>query len=250
MPWVNAPHHPRQPVELFDVRRLRLEQVDPPWIPAHHQLARDQAWDAAVKANPTGLFDGPAVAVAGFDQDDLGDIVLHWTPVTYRHYALRRVPGATALGSLFVAVVQPAAEGGLLVGRMSPLTAAPGRWQLPGGSAEPPPGHASLDESALRHHAARELGEETGVVIAPDDLSLWAVTRGEHGNIGVLYRAPLVPASELRRQFVSLVAAETACGRIPELDAITIVSTLEDVSGPSVDYLSPVLRHHQTRIRE
>lgn len=84
------------------------------------------------RANPTGLFDGPAVACTSLDWDDPHHVVLSWAPVTYRHYALRRVPGASALSSLFVAVLQPADDGRLLVGRMSSWTAASRPLAAPG----------------------------------------------------------------------------------------------------------------------
>ncbi|WP_420712534.1 NUDIX hydrolase [Streptomyces sp. CB00316] len=66
---------------------------------------------------------------------------------------------------------------------MSPSTAAPGRWQLPGGSVEPPQDGAVLDESALAGQAARELAEELGSSAAAKDLRLWVVTRGENGSV-------------------------------------------------------------------
>ncbi|WP_454367810.1 hypothetical protein [Streptomyces ambofaciens] len=62
---------------------------------------------------------------------------------------------------------------------MSPSTAAPGRWQLPGGSVEPPHDGAVLNEVALAGQAAREPAEELGVAAAAEDLELWVVTRGE-----------------------------------------------------------------------
>ncbi|MBE4771199.1 hypothetical protein [Streptomyces caniscabiei] len=58
--------------------------------------------------------------------------------MTYSNFALRRVPGARALPSLFVDVLQPTDDGALLVAQMSAATAHPGRWHLPGGSVEHP----------------------------------------------------------------------------------------------------------------
>ena len=160
-----------------------------PLVPPTDRLAMNHAWEEAVAANPS-LFDGPVAACAGLGWDGPRRLVLSWARTTYRHYALRRVPGATWLPSLFVSVVQPTDDGCLLVARMSSSTAAPGRWQLPGGSMEPPSAHEPLDLAALRRHAARELVEETGADTAPEDLTLWVVTRGENGSIGVLFLAP------------------------------------------------------------
>jgi 8-oxo-dGTP pyrophosphatase MutT (NUDIX family) len=201
-------------------------------------------WSKAVRANPS-LFDGPVVACAGLEWEGAGSLVLSWVRVTYRHYALRRVPGSTSwLPSLFVNVVQPTEGGRVLVARMSSSTAAPGRWQLPGGSVEPPEEHEGLDEAALRCHAARELVEETGVDLLPEELSLWAVTRGEHRSVGVVFLAPPRPAAVLHECFAAVTAAEQALGRDPELDRIALVNSpaeLADLEGPQADYLKPVV---------
>lgn len=234
-------------VDLFDVHQLRLAEVDAPPVSPEDQLAWDRVWDKAVQANPN-LFDGPAVACAGLEWEGPHSLVLSWARVTYRHYALRWVPGATSwLPSLFVNVVQPTDDGCLLAARMSASTAAPGRWQLPGGSVESPEDHDVLDEAALRRHAARELAEETGIDTAPDDLTLWAVTRGEHRSIGLTYLAPRQLASVLRERFAAVAAAERALGREPELDQIALVRSpdeLADLDGPHVDYLEPVVRRY------
>lgn len=203
-------------------------------------------WDRAVQANPD-LFDGPAVACAGMKWEGPHTLLLSWARVTYRHYALRRIPGGKSLPSLFVNVVQPTGDGCLLAARMSASTAAPGRWQLPGGSVEPPEDHEVLDESALSRHAARELSEETGLDTAPEDLALWVVTRGEHRSIGLTYLAPRQPAAVVRERFAALAAATRALGREPELDQIALVRSpdeLADLNGPHVDYLEPIVRRY------
>lgn len=232
-------------VDLFDVHRLRLAEAEAPRLSPDDEVARDRVWDKAVQANPS-LFDGPVVACAGLEWEGPRSLVLSWARVTYRHYALRLVPGNTSwLPSLSVAVVQPTDGGRVLVARMSSSTATPGRWQLPGGSAEPPEDHEALDEAALRRHAARELAEETGVDLPPEELSLWAVTRGEHRSIGVVFLAPPRPAAVLAERFEAVTAAEQALGRDPELDRIALVSSpaeLADLDGPHVDYLEPVVR--------
>ncbi|MEV6983238.1 NUDIX domain-containing protein [Sphaerisporangium sp. NPDC051017] len=231
-------------VDLFDIHRLRLSEVQAPQLSPEDELARDCVWNEAVRANPS-LFDGPVVACAGVEWEGPHSIVLFWARVTYRYYALRRVPGNTSwLPSLFVNVVQPTDDGRVLVARMSSSTAAPGRWQLPGGSVEPPGEHQVLDEVAVRRHAARELAEETGVELPPEELSLWAVTRGEHRSIGLVFLAPPRPEAMLCERFEEATAAERAMGHEPELDRIALVRSaaeLMDLHGPHVDYLAPVV---------
>lgn len=214
---------------------------------AADRLAMDQVWAEAVEANPS-LFDGPVVACAGLDWDGPHSLVLTWARTTYRFRALRQVPGASSrLSSLFVSVVQPTDDGCLLIGRMASWTAAPGRWQLPGGSVEPPDDLEPLDVAALRRHAARELVEETGIDVPLRALPLWLVLRGECGDLGVLFLAPRRPASPLRERFDALVSSETALGRDPELDRIALVRSRADLAalgGPWADYLEPIVHRY------
>ncbi|MFJ8076172.1 NUDIX hydrolase [Streptomyces sp. NPDC096176] len=231
-------------VDLFEVDRLLLAEAAEPPVPSRDAEARDRVWDMAVRANPA-LFDGPVVACGGLEWTGPRVLRLSWVRVTYRHYALRRVPGAAALPSLFVNVVQPTDDGRVLAARMSPSTAAPGRWQLPGGSVEPPPDGTVLDEPALAGQAARELLEELGNGVPPEDLKLWIVTRGGNGSVGLTYRAPLLPEVTLRADFTAAAAAERAQGREPELDAIALVRSADELaglSGPHADYLEPIVR--------
>ncbi|MGW7367494.1 NUDIX domain-containing protein [Streptomyces sp. NPDC054841] len=200
----------------------------------------------AVQANPT-LFDGPVVACAQLGWTGPHALRLSWARVTYRHYALRRVLSATALPSLFVNVVQPTDDGRVLAARMSPSTAAPGRWQLPGGSVEPPQDGEALDEAALCGQAARELVEEMGIDTGPEALRLWAVTRGENSSVGLTYLAPALPESVVREGFAAAARAERAQGREPELDEIALVRSPDELAGlvgPHADYLEPVVRRY------
>ncbi|MEU5583052.1 NUDIX domain-containing protein [Streptomyces huasconensis] len=233
-------------IDLYDVARLQFTEVEEPPLSAQNRAARDRMWDKAVQANPA-LFDGPVVACAELERVGPGILRLSWARVTYRHYALRRVPGATALPSLFVNVVQPTDDGRVLAARMSPSTAAPGRWQLPGGSVEPPQDGEVLDEPGLAGQAARELVEELGIGAAPETLRLWAVTRGENRSVGLTYLAPALPEASVRTAFAAAAAAERAQGREPELDDIALVRSLDELvglTGPHADYLGPVIRRY------
>ncbi|WP_331734236.1 NUDIX domain-containing protein (plasmid) [Streptomyces sp. NBC_01220] len=233
-------------VDFFDVERLVLAEAKEPPLSRSDEAARDRVWDEAVQAN-AALFDGPVVACRGLEWVGPRTVRLSWVRVTYRHYALRRVPGATALPSLFVNVVQPTDDGRVLAARMSPSTAAPGRWQLPGGSVEPPQVGKVLDEPGLAGQAARELVEELGIGVAPEMLRLWAVTCGENGSVGLTYLAPALPEASVRTAFAVAAAAERAQGREPELDDITLVRSpdeLGDLTGPHADYLAPIIRRY------
>lgn len=179
--------------------------------------------------------------------EEPGILVLFWARATYRYRALRRVSGTLSMSSLFVCVVQLTDDGRLLVGRMSSSKAAPGRWQLPGGSLEPPPHGEPLDLAALRSPAARELVEETGIDTPSEHLTLWLVTHGEHGNVGFLFQAPVRPAQMLHQRFAALTVSERTLGREPELDQIAFVRSPAELAGLGntlVDYLDPVVNHY------
>jgi 8-oxo-dGTP pyrophosphatase MutT (NUDIX family) len=178
-----TPPRTQPAVDVIEATELRLVEEAPPQLSAVHQVARDRVWDELAKANPF-LFDGPVVACTSLDQSNPHELVLGWARVTYRNFALRRVPGARALPSLFVDVLQPTDDGALLVAQMPAATAHPGRWHLPGGSVEHPDADKPLDTTALPHNAARELLEELGIDTDPDELTPWALTRGDHGNMG------------------------------------------------------------------
>lgn len=230
---------------VFPVREIPLTEVGAPRPSAEEERARDRAWEEAVRANPH-LFDGPVVGCAGARWEGARRLALRWARVTYRQHTLRWVPGATSwLPSLSVSVVQPTEDGRVLVARMSPTTAVPGRWQFPGGAVEPPAEREELDEYGLRRNAAREHTEETGSDLTAEDLRLWLVSRGRRGGVGVVYRAPARPVSVLREQFAGVVAAERARGREPELDQLSFVASPAEcagLAGPHATYLEPVVR--------
>ncbi|MFJ8140827.1 NUDIX domain-containing protein [Streptomyces sp. NPDC096013] len=236
--------HP--PVDVIEATELHLIEKPPPRLSAEHQAARDRAWDELAHNNPA-LFDGPVVACTSLTQPSPHELVVGWARVTYRNFALRRVPGARALPALFVDVLQPTDDGALLVAQMSTATAHPGRWHLPGGSVEHPDAGQPLNTTALRHNAARELQEELGADTAPEDLTLWAVSRGNHGNIGIHFAAPPQPATTLNDRFTAALRATAAVSQAPELDRIAFVrrpADLKALDGPHVDYLEPLVNRY------
>ncbi|MCX5380364.1 NUDIX domain-containing protein [Streptomyces sp. NBC_00091] len=237
-------HHP---VEVLDVHHLHLVETTRPQLTAEQTAAMDRRWEEVTAANPD-FFDGPVVVCAGLDWKDPHTLVLTWYRAAYRLYVLRRDPAqAVKAPSVFVTVAQPTDDGRLVVGRMASSTAAPGRWQLPGGSMEPPADETPLDLNALRRHAARELAEEVGRTVPEQDMELWAVTRGDKGNIGVHFRAPVCPAAVIDRLHAAVSAADRAAGRTPELDRIAFISSdaeVEGLGGRSVDFLPVLAARH------
>jgi 8-oxo-dGTP pyrophosphatase MutT (NUDIX family) len=178
-------------VRLFAARSLSLAEVPAPAPEPWEQTAMDKVWDEAVLRNPA-LFDGPVAVCAGLTEDGEGRVVVEWARSTYRNFALRMVEGAWSwLPSLFVAVAQPTDDGRLLVGRMGGSTAAPGRWQLPGGTVDPPPTGAELTARSLRAHAALELSEEIGAQGGPQELSVTA----RLATVSPLADRTLIPAT-------------------------------------------------------
>ncbi|MFF9392398.1 NUDIX hydrolase [Streptomyces griseoluteus] len=135
------------------------------------------------------------------------------------------------MAAMFVAVLQPCDDGRLLVGRMSPTTSAPGRWQPPGGTPEPPPDGAALDLDVFRLHAARELAEETGSDTAADALVPGPVVLDAQGSLGFLFIVPPRPARELRKRkhYGELARTEIASGVDPEFDRVELIGSLSEL---------------------
>lgn len=207
-------------------------------------------WTEAAHANPS-LYDGPSIAVPALEQPP-GELVLKWAPVTYRYFMLRRLDVA-CMPCLFSAVIQPTDKGGMLVGRSSSITRAPGRVHLPGGVVEPPtnPG-IDLDVLHLAREATRELVEETGITVQEEHLTCALVTHAVNGNVGVIFRAPPLQESVVRKQFAEHRTRETTAGRALEFDEIEIVSTMDDLAamgGPYSDSVIPVVRYFASTMR-
>ncbi|WP_328940458.1 NUDIX hydrolase [Streptomyces sp. NBC_00250] len=237
---------PIAPVEFLDARRITFVEHPPPVLSPAERKEMDRIW-VGTRARDPDTFDGPLVASLGIELPAPGALVARWARVTYRYRALRRLrPPEDVPGSLYVTVLLPT-EAGLVVGRGSPSTAAPGGWTLPGGAVEPPEEGRPLDAGGLRREAVRELAEEVGVRIAAEELRLFAVTRGRRfGSLGFHFLAPPVAGALVRRRHAELVAAETGRGAGPELDAVAFVASPAEAArlGPGADYLPQVLRRY------
>jgi 8-oxo-dGTP pyrophosphatase MutT (NUDIX family) len=225
-------------VVVLDAADVRFDEIPGPVLPPEMLSAIDDAWEVAVRKDPF-LFDGPVVLCRDV-RPGVASLEVGWSRATYRYRAARTIPGAPALSSVFVCVVQPTTDGRLLVGRMSATTASPGLLQFPGGNLEPTRCGVSLTLDALRLHAATELAEETGVEAGPADLDLWAVVRRANLNLGFFFMAPALPAHVIRRGHAAVVRSESD----PEFDDISFVASaaeLAHLGARSVDYLEPLI---------
>lgn len=238
----------RENVDLFDAGDVRFVETDGPTLtPVLHEFM-DAAWDEAVRANPE-LFDGPVVLCTGLHQDPAGHLLVSWARATYRYRFLRKNPDAPALSSVFVCVLQPTQEGGLLIGRMSRSTSSPGQLQFPGGIMEPPSTGHPLTVAAVRRHAAVELLEETGIHVSDEHLDLWLAARVRNGNIGFFFTAPALPDESMMQQHAALVEAEQKRGSEPEFSAVACIRSAGDlatVDGDPADYLRSVAHRYLT----
>lgn len=242
--------HPRElgpGVVVLDGVDVRFDEMPGPVVPREVLVAIDDAWDAAVRRDPF-LFDGPVVLCRDV-RPGAATLEVSWSRATYRYRAVRTIPGAPALSSIFVCVVQPTTDGRLLVGRMSATTSSPGLVQFPGGGLEPTEGDGGVTLDSLRAHAATELAEEAGVTAEPGDLDLWAVVRRADLNLGFFFLAPALPAEVIREGHAAVVRRESD----PEFDEVSFVACaadLDTLGAPSVDYLEVLVeRFHRTASR-
>src|SRR5699024_3050510 len=141
-------------VTLFDVADVQFAETPGPEFSPELLSAMDSAWEEMVRVNPI-IFDGPVVLCTDLSHNS-PYLKIDWSRATYRYRAVRQIPGAPALSSIFVCVLQPTSDGRVLVGHMSKSTSHPGVVQFPGGNLEPPPPGRDLTTSALRRHAASE----------------------------------------------------------------------------------------------
>lgn len=221
-------------VEFWEPLTVRLTQSQLGPVVDNDLAEADRLFQQAQEANPA-LFDGPIVLCNGVRESTVGVIDISWVSSSYRSLALRQL--GYRVSSLFVTVLVPTVEGEVVVARAAHRTAKAGRWQLPGGSMEPAKPPLPLTTAHLAAEASRELFEETAITRCPDDLKLWIVSRGEHGNVGVCFIAEPAEAHEIIAAREHL--QHDANSELDELRTVQDFSQVDD--GDQVDYLRTYL---------
>ncbi|MBT0773978.1 NUDIX hydrolase [Kineosporia sp. J2-2] len=209
----------RSRIRFWHAHTVTFTETPSPVLEPRHEMAMNMLWQQWTADNPL-VFDGPVSAVSTVSAPGPDRIDIAWYRSTYRRQTLRRVPGATPLVTLFVAVAQPT-PAGLLLGRTAAWTGTGHeQWVLPGGTVEPPAPGRPLTEHLLREHAARELAEETGIHADPARLTRWALARNPNGNVGFFFRAEPITEPAARERFSQHVSEQARRGEAPELTSV------------------------------
>ena len=132
-------------------------------------------WQEFSQSNPH-FFNGELIACDRCVQMGNGEIQIDWFRTTYSHYLQRTAtnPVLAPAKALYCSVAVTTDRNRLLIGRMNKKTSSPGRLQLPGGNIS----LEKLNEITIEHcrlDASRELLEETGLFVEPNELRFWLV---------------------------------------------------------------------------
>jgi 8-oxo-dGTP pyrophosphatase MutT (NUDIX family) len=195
------------------------------------EAAIESHWKAALAEKPA-MFDGRVLlGTDAFIRND--GLVARYREVAFSAFNWwREKGGAQSLRNVFGAAAVVSADGGVLLGRMAPHTAASGKIYFPCGT--PDLSDVRDGQVYLDHSIARELEEETGLA-APDV---------EASSQAFAIFAPKVVAY-VRRYDTALTEAELklrieahlAADPTPELDRIIFVRSADDLTAASPEYV-------------
>lgn len=208
--------------------------------PAGLQREILQWWAEYSRDRPT-LFNGAMVACESHVLSADRTMQINWFRTCYAHYLIRRAPAfkLQPARSIYASVVLVSETGRIAVGEMAATTASPGRLQLPGGNIESD--NTGLSLEVCRAAASRELAEEVGLDVAPQQLRLWRVKiGGEHDDIGLLFAVSnAVDEAKILDGFAQHTSKLIQAGQGPEFDKLLFLDR-PPFGRISVDYLSAV----------
>jgi 8-oxo-dGTP pyrophosphatase MutT (NUDIX family) len=224
-------HYPRVAVDVTGVLQL----------PAPVAALAEAYWEALMR-DGRPFTRGPVLHAVGMtDTGGLMRVAAEWTD--YAHLMASRaglLPAPWRSHPVFGAALVVTADNALVVGRMNGETASPGRWQLPGGGAEPADTvNGRLD---VRRLVGRELAEELGVtltqseVTAVEPLGAMLAPSGA-GGLGLLVHLSW-PFERVAERFDAWSRELESRGEAPEFTAVARV----DPDGVTVGPLAPTTR--------
>jgi len=213
--------------EGFRITRLAdvaARFVDHDWaFPRENAAAIAAHWQARIARSP-GMFDGPVLlccaqtVVGGVARLDL--FATRYATFTYYRHIRHADP---AIINAFAAVVPWTADGAVLLGEMGAHTANAGQLYFPCGTPDPDDVRgAGVD---LTGSAARELTEETGLVLPEGAETAWVLLEGE--NQFAFLRPVRFP--ETAAALVARIAAHLDGEAEPELAGMHVVRGAGDI---------------------
>ncbi len=238
------------PADFLPANEVALVRGEPIPVPDAQEAAVAASWRTALERNPS-LFNGPLVSPLSACVSD-GVCAVRWHHSDFAHYLFSRqnrdLPSVAAVGALFVSVVVPTMDGGLVVGRMSRQTSAPGVIQLPGGGVSIDPDQTEISQRDLTATAIQEASEELGITLDPAGLRISGVIqRQSPPDIGVVFSTEPRSWDAVQAAFAALRARELQAGVLPEFDELLAVSRGTDLTstpaargGHIIDYLPAV----------
>jgi 8-oxo-dGTP pyrophosphatase MutT (NUDIX family) len=153
--------------------------VDHDWaFPRVHEAAIAAHWQDRIARSP-GMFDGTVLLCCAHDIVDgiarLDLFATRYSTFTYYRFVRHADP---QIRNAFAAIVPWTADGAVLLGAMGAHTANAGQLYFPCGT--PDPDDVRGDGVDLAGSAARELAEETGLVLPAEADTAWIMLEGEN----------------------------------------------------------------------
>lgn len=240
------------PAEFIPIQTVNLSQGESPVLSAAHEADIAARWRATLENNPD-LFNGPIVCPVDAQVVD-GACTIRWYHSDYAHYSYSRNSSASywnwaPVGSLFVSVVFPTHDGGLVVGRMAPHTSAPGVVQLPGGGVSISADRTEISQHDVMTTAIEEADEEMGLSLDAKELRICGLIERRHPpDIGIVVATPPVSWHEIERAFSARREQECRAGIRSEFETVTVVRRDANLGqgvalggGTPIDYLPAVV---------
>lgn len=176
-----------KPIRLSKVKYIKFIEVEN-GLNVKERECINAFWKTYSKTKPY-LFNGKILAIESvkFEKETA---VLKWYQSTYAHYLMskQRVSDVQNCCILYCSIILETTNGNIVLGKMSSTTSTAGKILLPGGNVELENG--ILDNDICKQNAVRELKEEIGFELFPENLQLLAIkSQGKNGEVGLFFKS-------------------------------------------------------------